>query len=92
MRSRSSNNFLLQKHGFGAPSSLPTDVAPCDFVVLPKMKSQLQKCCFQDIPEMQEKLLTVLHVIPKSQFQQCFQQRQKHWTHCINSEGDCYMG
>lgn len=39
-------------------------------------------------PETQEQLLTVLLTTPKSQFEQYFQQWQKCWFCCINSEED----
>jgi hypothetical protein len=38
------------------------------------MKSKLKGRRFQDVTEIQEQSLTVLHAIPKSQFQRCFQQ------------------
>jgi hypothetical protein len=52
------------------------------------MKSKLKGRRFHDVTEIQEKSLTVLHAIPKCQFQRCFQQWQKRWSHCINWEGD----
>jgi len=36
---------------------------------------QLQGHDFQDFPALQEKSLTVLHIIPQNQFQWCFLQR-----------------
>jgi hypothetical protein len=53
------------------------DSAPCDFFLFPRMKSKLKGRRFQDITEIQEQSLTVLHAIPKSQFQRYFQQWQK---------------
>jgi hypothetical protein len=64
------------------------DLAPCDFFLFPRMKVKLKRGCFQDANEIQEQSMTVLHAIPKSQFQRCFQQWHKRWTRCINSEGD----
>jgi hypothetical protein len=66
------------------------DLAPCDFFLFPGMKSKLKGHRFQDVTEIQEQSLTVLHAIPKSQFQRCFQQWQKRWTRCINSEGEYF--
>jgi transposase len=62
------------------------DLAPCDFFLFPRMKSKLNGRRFQDVTEIQEQSLIVLHAIPKSQFQRCFQQWQKRWTRYINSE------
>jgi hypothetical protein len=45
---------------------------------------------FQDVSEIQEKLLAILYVISKSQFQKRFLQWWKEWTHSINLEGDYY--
>jgi len=42
---------------------------------------------FQGISDIQEQLLTILLVISKSQYQQCFLQWCKDWTHSINLEG-----
>jgi hypothetical protein len=68
------------------------DLAPCDFFLFPRMKSKLKGRRFQDVTEIQEQSLTVLHAIPKSQFQRCFQQWQTRWTRCINSEGEYFEG
>jgi hypothetical protein len=67
-------------------------LAPYDFFLFPKMKSKLKGRRFQDVTEIQEQLLNVLNAIPKSQFQRCFQQWQKRWTNCINSEGEYFEG
>jgi hypothetical protein len=40
----------------------------------PRMKQQLKRCCFQNVSKFQEQALTLLHAIPKCQFQRCFQQ------------------
>jgi transposase len=64
------------------------DLAPCNFFLFPWVKLKLKGRRFQDVTEIQEQLPTVLHAIPKSKFQRCFQQWQKRWTCCINSEGD----
>jgi hypothetical protein len=68
------------------------DLATCDFFLFPRMKSKLKGRRFQDVTEIQEQSLTVLNAIPKSQFQRCFQQWQKRWTHCINSERRYFEG
>jgi transposase len=63
------------------------DLAPYD-LLFPRMKSKLKGSRIQNVIEIQEQSLTFLHAIPKSQFQRCFQQWQKLWTRCINSEGE----
>jgi transposase len=52
-------------------------LTPCDFFLFPRMKSKRKWRRFQDVTEIQEQSLTVLHAIPKSQFQRCFQHWQK---------------
>jgi hypothetical protein len=71
------------------PPYLPA-LSPCDFFLFPRMKSKLKGRRFQDVTEIQEESLTVLHAIPKFQFQRCFQQCQKPWTRCINSEREYF--
>jgi hypothetical protein len=56
------------------------------------MKSKLKGRRFQNVTEIQEQSLAALNAIPKSQFQRCFQQWQKRWTRCINSEGEYFEG
>jgi hypothetical protein len=41
------------------------------------MRTKVKERRFQDVTEIQEQSLTVLHTIPKSQFQRCFQQWQE---------------
>jgi hypothetical protein len=48
------------------------DLVPCDFFLLPRMKWKFRWRRFQYVTEIQEESLTVLHAIPKSQFQRCF--------------------
>jgi hypothetical protein len=43
------------------------------------VKWKLKGRHFQDVTEIREESLTVLHTVPKSRFQQCFQQWQKRW-------------
>jgi hypothetical protein len=48
-------------------------LAPCDFFLFPRMKSKLKVRRFQDVTEIQEQSLTILHAILRDQFQRCFQ-------------------
>jgi hypothetical protein len=48
------------------------DLASCDFFSFLRMKSKLKGRRFQDVTEIQEQSLTILCMIPKSQFQWCF--------------------
>jgi hypothetical protein len=83
------SNFWPLKTWLWSPHSpYSPDLAPYDFFLFLRMKSKLKRRCFQDATGIQEQSLTVLHVIPKSQFQQ----RKKRWTRCINSGGDTLLG
>jgi hypothetical protein len=85
--------FLTTKNMAVVPHSpYSPDLAPCYLFSFPRMKSKLKGRRFQDVTEIQEQSLTVLHAIPKSQFQRCFQQCQKRRTRCINSEGGYFEG
>jgi hypothetical protein len=67
-----SKNMAVVPHPPYSPN-----LAPCDFLLFTRMKSKLKGCRFQDVTEIQEQSLTVLHAIPESHFQRCFQQWQK---------------
>jgi hypothetical protein len=67
------------------------DLGPCDFFLFLRMKLKVKGRRFH-VTEIQEESLTILHAIPKSQFQQFFQQWQKRWTHCMNSKGEYFEG
>jgi hypothetical protein len=69
-----------------------SDLVPCNFFLFPRMKSKLKGRRLQDVTEIQEQWLTVLYAIPKSQFQRCFQQWQKHCTRCITQKGNILKG
>jgi hypothetical protein len=46
------------------PPYLP-DLAICDFFLFPRMKLKLKWRHFQDVTEIQEQSLNILHAIPK---------------------------
>ena len=72
-------------------NSLSARFRSCHFVSLRRLKSRVKGCCYENVPEIQEQL-TVLHEPPKSHFQWCFQQWQRCWNRCINSEVNYYEG
>jgi hypothetical protein len=83
------SDFLAAKNVAAVPHPpYSPDLAPCDFLLFPRMKSKLKGHRFQNVTEIQEQSLTVLHAIPKSRFQQW----QRRWTDCINSEGEYFEG
>jgi hypothetical protein len=66
------------------------DLVPCDFFLFPRMKLQPKGRRFQDVFEILEQLLTIPQCYFKMSAPWCFQQWQKCWACCINSEGDYY--
>jgi hypothetical protein len=69
-----------------------SDLAPADFFLLPKLKTTLKGRCFQTIEEIQENLITELHAITESEFQEAFQQWKKYWERCPASRGTTLQG
>jgi hypothetical protein len=67
-------NFACKKQGCNYLLYSP-NFALCDFLC-PRMKLQLGGRCVWDIPEIQECLLTAVHMIQKSQYLWCLQQWQ----------------
>jgi len=47
---------------------------------------------FDTIEEIQEESQRVLDVIPKRDFQGCFQAWQKHWDRSIRAKGEYFDG
>jgi hypothetical protein len=78
------SNFWPLKHDCGPPPSLLAWATLCDFILFPRMESQLKGYRFLDVSESQEQSLTVLHGISKCQFRRYFQQRRKRWNRFIN--------
>ena len=64
------------------------DLAPADFFLFPKLKTNLKGHSFQTIEEIQENAIRELRAIKESAFQETFQQWKKHWERCIASRGD----
>jgi hypothetical protein len=50
------------------------DLAPCNFWLLPKLKTTLKGHRFSDIADILEHATTILNSIPKEEFQKCFEQ------------------
>ena len=48
------------------------DLAPCDFLLLPRMKGHMKGKCFADVTEVKKEMLEVLNNISTEEFQKCF--------------------
>jgi len=67
------------------------DMAPCDFVMFPKMKLRLKGLRFISIEEIQAELQQVLNMLTPAYFEY-FQKWQNCWDHCIQAQGDYFEG
>ena len=81
------NKDLVLHH----PSYL-ADLATCDFFLFIRIKSQLLGHDFWDGPEIWDKSMPIPHMSSWSQLYDYLQGWQRHWTHCMNSEGDYFEG
>jgi len=54
-----------------------SDLAPADFFLFPKLKTNLKGRRFQTTEEIQENAIRELHAITESAFQEAFQQWKK---------------
>jgi hypothetical protein len=69
------------------PSYSP-DLAPEDFFIFPKMKSQLKGKHFQDISTIQANVTEQIRSIPKDSFKNSFQSLYERCKSCIDRQGD----
>jgi len=70
------------------------DLAPVDFILLPKLKLTLNVRHFGSFEEIRKKKsLSELRAIPQNVFSQCFQNcMKKRWEVCIMSGGNYFEG
>ena len=63
------------------------DLAPCDFYLLPKIKSAFKGTHFVWVESVKAKTAEVLNSLTEHELRNCFE----HWQHrlqlCVNSEG-----
>ncbi|KAE9536204.1 hypothetical protein AGLY_007427 [Aphis glycines] len=55
------------------------DMAPCDFFLFPKLKRPMKGRRFSSIEEIKAESLRVLKDMPKSEYQECFEDWKKRW-------------
>jgi len=85
---------FLTKNGMTTAShpSYTPDLAPCDFFLFPRMKRSLKGKRFQNVGDVREKTAEALKAITLQEFQNCFEQWNKHWDKCIDSQGEYFEG
>jgi hypothetical protein len=73
------------------PPYLP-DLAPCEFVLFPKLKMKLKGRCFETVSDIQRELQAVLNSIKENDFHGAFQAWKKLWNCCIHFQGEYFEG
>lgn len=71
------------------PSYSP-DLAPCDFLLFPKVKMFLKGKSFDDVGSMKKHTTVHLQSLTPQDFQSCFQKLQERWSKCIDARGDYF--
>jgi len=81
---------FLAKHSTAQLQQPPysPDLAPCDFLLFPRLKKVLKGHRFEAIEDIKRNSKKTLLDIPKEEFSKCFQQWQKRWTKCVAVEGN----
>ena len=93
----SHSSFLVRELAEHATNVLPQppyspDLAPSDFFLFPKLKSELKGCRFESIEAIKTNSLAHLRSIPKTAFQECLRTLKKRWQQCIQSRGEYFEG
>jgi hypothetical protein len=73
-----------------SPYSLDFAPPPCDFFLLPKIKSKLKGRCFNSTEEIQTESQDVMKTLTRNDFQQCFRSWKSRWDRCVNAKGDYF--
>ena len=68
------------------------DLAPCDFLLFPKLKNTLKGQRLADLSDIQRNLKNLLQGIQEHDFQDCFQQWHHRLTKCIASQWEYFEG
>jgi len=73
-----------------APYSL--DLAPCDYFIIPKIKSALKGSRFGSMDEVKVKTAELLHSLTPNGLQHCFEQWKMRMQRCVDREGMYVVG
>ena len=69
-----------------------SDLAPCDFWLLPKLKEKLRGCRYETIEEMKEAVTKVIDSLTQEKFNGAFQKFLERYNKCIAAGGDYFEG
>jgi hypothetical protein len=67
-------------------------LAPCDFLLLPKMKLKLKEHWFDTSGEIQIKSQIVLDTLTEYDFQVAFQKWRRRWDRSLHAGGNYFEG
>ncbi|GFY07602.1 putative mariner transposase [Trichonephila clavipes] len=67
-------------------------MSPPDFFLFPNNKKTLKGHRFQDIENIKQNSTHQLQVIPKSEFQKCFEDWKHRWAKCVTADGAYFEG
>ena len=68
------------------------DLAPCDFLLFPKLKEKLRGCRYETIEEMKETVMKVIEKLTQEDFHGALQSLLEWCNKCIAAEGDYFKG
>jgi hypothetical protein len=66
------------------------DLAPCDFLLFPKMKLKRKGRRFDTIEEIQAESQRVLDTLTEKDFQEAFQKWRRRWDRCLHAGGNYF--
>ena len=68
------------------------DLAPCDFFLFPKVKTQLKGHHFLSVEKVKQRATELLNNISENDFKSCFETWQHRMRSCVNSQGNYFEG
>ena len=84
----------LSKMGIKSVPQPPysSDLAPCDFCLLPKLKEKLRGCHYETIEEMKEAVMKVIETLTQEELHGAFTKLLEQYNNCIAAGGDYFEG
>jgi hypothetical protein len=67
-----------------------TDLAPCDFFLLPKIKLKLKRRRLDTTEEIQAESHRVLDTLTEKDFKKAFQNWRRRWDRCPHEGGNYF--
>lgn len=64
------------------------DLDPCDFFLFDRSKNPMRGDYLGSIANIKTESARVLNLIPKSDFQKCFQSWKSRWQKCLAAQGE----